>query len=82
VNAKKNTLKKADALRLAREVAEIYAARGKKVVHIKMKDNPSDEELAAVLLGPTGNLRAPALRKGRKLLVGFNEELYAQTFGR
>jgi hypothetical protein len=52
-------------------------ARGKKVVTFDMKkDPPDDETLAAHLLGPTGNLRAPTLRKGKTLLVGFNEEAY------
>ena len=29
------------------------------------------------MLGPTGNLRAPTVRSGKTLLVGFNEEKYA-----
>jgi hypothetical protein len=28
------------------------------------------------MLGPTGNLRAPTLRAGKTVIVGFNEELY------
>jgi hypothetical protein len=28
------------------------------------------------VLGPTGNLRAPTLRVGKTLLVGFSEEVY------
>ena len=35
--------------------------------------------LLALLLGPTGNLRAPTLRKGRTLLVGFDEASYAKA---
>jgi hypothetical protein len=31
------------------------------------------------MLGPTGNLRAPCLRVGKTVLVGFNEEAYART---
>ena len=43
------------------------------------KDEPTDEELAKAILGPTGNLRAPALRRGKKMFVGFHpEELAAQ----
>ena len=34
-----------------------------------------------LLLGPTGNLRAPTLRKGRTLLVGFDEATYARVLG-
>jgi arsenate reductase-like glutaredoxin family protein len=67
------------ALELASQVDEIYAAKGTSVVHIDMrKDKPDREKLASVLLGPTGNLRAPAIRQGGKLIVGFNEPTYKQ----
>ena len=70
------------ALALVKNVNEVYAAKGKKVVYFDLqKDKPGDEELAKVLLGPTGNLRAPALRKGKTLVVGFNEEIYEKVFG-
>jgi len=69
-------------LALLKTVNEVYAAKGKKVVHFNLKkDKPSDDELAKVLLGPTGNLRAPALRKGKTLVVGFDEETYQNVFG-
>ncbi|MCA9247502.1 MAG: hypothetical protein KDA42_10315 [Planctomycetales bacterium] len=77
VNAKKSTLDRAQALQLARQASMVYAARGKKVVAINMKkDKPDDETLAKLIVGPTGNLRAPTLRVGKTLLVGFNQEMY------
>jgi len=46
-------------------------------VHVNLKQQkPAAEELASLLLGPTGNLRAPALRLGRTLIVGFDEPMY------
>ena len=67
------------ALKLASEVDEIYAAKGSKVVHLNLKnDEHNDDEIAGLLLGPTGNLRAPAIRVGRKLIVGFNEDAYKE----
>ena len=54
----------------------IHVARGKKVVTIDMKDAPDDETLVGYLLGPSGNLRAPTIRKGKTLYVGFSEEAY------
>jgi hypothetical protein len=45
------------------------------------KAPPDDDSLAAQILGPTGNLRAPTLRKGKTLLVGFSEEAYRQVLG-
>ena len=82
IDARKNTLKKKDALKLASQVAEIYAAKGKKVTHVRMKDKPDEKTLAALLLGPTGNLRAPTLRRGKTLIVGFDEETYEKVFGK
>jgi arsenate reductase-like glutaredoxin family protein len=67
------------ALSLARTVNTIVVARGKKVVRFDMKQPPDDETLVEHLLGPTGNLRAPTLRLGRTLLVGFNEEAYREV---
>jgi hypothetical protein len=52
-------------------------SRGKKTVAFDMKKEPPDREtLLAHLLGPTGNLRAPALRRGKTLLVGFSADSY------
>ncbi len=82
VDAKKSTKSAEDALDLAREVDEIYAAKGKKLVHIDMRrEKPDADALKAVLLGPTGNLRAPTLRVGRTLLVGFDPESYRRVLG-
>ncbi len=45
------------------------------------KDKPTEEEVLKLILGPTGNLRAPTLRSGNKLIVGFNEEMYDDAIG-
>lgn len=77
VDAKKAPLAKKEALAFVRQADEVFASKGKKVVHFDLKkDKPSDEELAAVVIGPSGNLRAPTLRIGRTLIVGFDEETY------
>ena len=81
MNAKKERLGREEALQLAEEASNIYVAKGKKVVHFNMKkDPPSDDDLAKHLLGPTGNLRAPTIRVGKKLIVGFNQEMYEEQF--
>jgi arsenate reductase-like glutaredoxin family protein len=77
VDAKKIRLDRGAAIELARQIDDLYAAKGKKVVHFDLKEKRADDEaLAEVLLGPTGNLRAPALRIGRTLIVGFDESTY------
>jgi arsenate reductase-like glutaredoxin family protein len=77
VDAKKHTVSAARALALVREVDEIVATRGKQVIHLDLrKEKPDTETLKRLLIGPSGNLRAPTLRIGRTLLVGFDEETY------
>jgi arsenate reductase-like glutaredoxin family protein len=76
VNARKTALRRTDALRLAHE-DEIYVAKGKRMIHLDLKSGkPDDDTLAGLLLNPTGNLRAPTLKKGRTLIVGFDEATY------
>ncbi len=71
-----------EALALARTAAKIVVSKGKNVVTFDMKkDPPDDDTLLAHILGPTGNLRAPTIRKGKTLLVGFNDEAYRQVLG-
>ena len=72
-----------DALALARGVAIVVVAKGRNVVRFDMENNaPNDETLLAHLLGPTGNLRAPTLKKGTTLVVGFNEDVYEEFLAR
>jgi len=77
VDAKKQSMDRAAALKLAREMNEVYATKGKAVIHLDMRTNPSDDEVAALVVGPSGNLRAPTLRRGKTLLVGFDAATYA-----
>jgi arsenate reductase-like glutaredoxin family protein len=70
---------RAEAIALAKTASKIVVARGKKIIAIDMKkDAPDDETLAGLLLGPSGNLRAPTIRKGATLYVGFSEDVYRQ----
>jgi arsenate reductase-like glutaredoxin family protein len=82
-DAKKRTMGKKEALALAAEVDEIYATKGARVIHLDMRaDQPDAETLRALLIGPSGNLRAPTLRVGKTLLVGFDEATYKKILGR
>lgn len=82
-DATKERQGRADALRLARGARTVVVAKGKKVISLDLrKDAPDDDALAALLLGPTGNLRAPTLRQGQTLYVGFSEEMFRQLVAR
>ncbi|HBI42165.1 MAG TPA: hypothetical protein DDY78_04810 [Planctomycetales bacterium] len=82
VDATKNRIGRDEALKLAKAADKIVVGKGKKVIVFNMKTAPPDDDaLAAQLLGPSGNLKAPTLRMGRTLLVGFSEAAYRQVFG-
>jgi hypothetical protein len=81
-DANKEKRGRAEALALAKSAARVVVGRGKKVLTIDMKMQPPDDEtLAGLLLGPTGNLKAPTLRIGNTLVVGFSEEAYKLVLG-
>lgn len=58
----------------------LIAARGKKVERLDLgAEKPDKATVERLMLGPTGNLRAPTLRVGRTLLVGFDEQTYRKV---
>src|SRR5262245_46150360 len=82
LDATKEKQGRAAALALARKADKVIVAKGKKIVTFEMQKNPPrDDELAEHLLGPTGNLRAPTLLRGKTMLVGFNEDAYLEVLG-
>lgn len=76
MDASKQRQGPADALALAKTVRTIHVAKGKKIVTVDMERPPDDDTLTKLLLGPSGNLRAPTIKKGKTLYVGFSEEAY------
>jgi len=40
------------------------------------REPPDDETLAGLILGRSGTLRAPAIRRGKMLVVGFHPEAF------
>jgi arsenate reductase-like glutaredoxin family protein len=75
-------LGRAEAMAMARQARRLIAAKGKKVTVLDLaRDQPSDAQLAELMLGPTGNMRAPTMRVGQTLLVGYNDEVFAQELG-
>jgi len=78
VDAKKKVLAGPEALALARAADQLYVAKGKKIVHVDLKkEKPNDATLLSLMLGPTGNLRAPTVRRGKTLIVGFDAATYS-----
>ena len=64
------------ALETLKGVKDLFVAKGQKILHFDLtKDAPPEDELLALMLGRSGKLRAPAVRTGTRLLVGYNAEL-------
>jgi len=68
-SSKSAPMSDADVKALLAAVDEVVVAKGKKTVTLAAKEATLDG-----LKGPTGNYRAPMLRVGKKLLVGFHPE--------
>jgi len=75
VNARKNVLQAEDIPQLIREIDLLYVASGKKVVEY-IPGKVVEGDLIAKVCGRSGNLRAPTMKVGRTLYVGYNLALY------
>ena len=46
----------------------------------RLKLNGADDEsISALIIGPSGNLRAPAFFVGKRLIIGFEEDAYREV---
>ena len=68
-NSRKQPLSDDDARNLLGQVSSVWVAKGKKVRELAAGEAGLDD-----LKGPTGNYRAPIVRAGDRLLVGFHPE--------
>ncbi|MFT7075314.1 MAG: hypothetical protein ACJA0P_001317 [Planctomycetota bacterium] len=80
MNATKERFGADDLDELFAGATTVVAVKGKKITVIEMNKDPDAAALLqANALGPTGNLRAPTLRVGKRWLVGFDEEEYGKV---
>ena len=63
---------------MAKAATKVVVAKGSKVSSFSPRGKASKDVVEA-MLGPTGNLRAPTLKVGKTLLVGFNEDAYGDV---
>ncbi len=73
-------LARKDAADLAKQASLVVVAKGKKVSEFK-PGGKAGKDVVDAMLGPTGNLRAPTIRSGKTLLVGFNEDVFMERLG-
>lgn len=76
-DARKTPLAGEAAWQVLADAREIVVAKGKQEQVFDPRTDDKEAILAAAL-GRSGNLRAPVLRIGDRLLVGFSESLYAR----
>ena len=80
VNARKEQFDRDAALQLLQTVSQVIAVKGKKILRFLVTKDPSvTDDLLSAILGPSGNLRAPALRKGKTFVVGFHPDVYSEV---
>ena len=68
-----------DAVALVKDAKKVIVAKGKKVQ--TFPGGKASKDVVGAMLGPTGNLRAPTVRVGKTLLVGFEEATYGEVLG-
>ena len=76
-DARKEKIEGDNAWNLLSSAREVVVGRGKKFTVFR----PATDDQQTILkqtLGRTGNLRAPTLKIGDRLIVGFSEEMYSQ----
>ncbi len=80
-NAKKDPIQANDVLDVLKDCSELHVTKGRAVMEIKLgKAAPDPSTLRSLLVGPTGKLRAPTLRSGKRMVVGFDMAMYEQCF--
>ena len=82
VDARKQRYGRDEALALLDGMGTLLVAKGRGVTRVDLAaERPDDDTLASLLLGPSGNLRAPTIKAERMMVVGFNRELYDELLG-
>lgn len=59
--------------------ARVIVAKGTKVT--EFPGGKAGKDVVDAMLGPTGNLRAPTIRAGRTILVGFDADVFEANLG-
>jgi hypothetical protein len=76
INAAKDTVQRDEVWDLLADAEKVYITSGKKTIEFA-PESAEKEEVLKKATGRTGNLRAPALRRGAVFYIGYNDELYA-----
>ncbi len=79
ISTKEKVYPESEARKLLVGIDRLISGKGKHVVSVDLRKAKLEwSELAKVMIGPYGNLRAPVIRIGKTLIVGYHEETYRE----
>lgn len=80
VDAKKAKLADEQAWALLVQSREIVVGSGKKIL-VFTPSASNKQNILQHCLGRTGNLRAPAVKVGNRIIIGYNDDMYQKYLG-
>ena len=81
MDARKNRFERGDLDDVLAGAKTLIASRGKSSVVFDLRDDGHDmDAVAKKVLGPAGTLRAPTLKVGKTVLVGYGEPGWVEFF--
>jgi hypothetical protein len=79
VNAGKDKIGTDEAWELIKTYKTVVVGKGKKYQVFEPTEE-NREQILKTVIGRSGNLRAPSIKVGDKLVVGFNDDMYKKVF--
>jgi len=79
VDARKERIDESAAWILLKNAEKINVAKGKSTSEL-YPNIDSRMDVLKFVMGPSGNLRAPAIAVGNEFVIGFNADLYRKVF--
>lgn len=79
-DAKKQAFPGDTAWQVIADAEKVYVASGKKIIEFQPGE-VDKEVMLKKITGPSGNLRAPALRLGNIFYIGFHPGMYEKMLG-
>ncbi|MFT5284472.1 MAG: hypothetical protein ACI8TQ_000629 [Planctomycetota bacterium] len=81
MDARKTRIGPDELEELFADSSRILVSKGKKTIVVDLKkDAPDAEELSALVLGRSGNLKAPSIRMGKTWIVGYGDVTWTEHF--
>lgn len=75
MNAKTQTYSGEEAWEVVAGADKVYVASGKNIIEFDPA-TAEKEQMLKLITGRTGNLRAPTLKRGNNLYIGYNVDMY------